>query len=124
MFQWLLQQIKNWWTREERLEEQLNQLLENERKQTMTAQEALAQVRATHGAVDSLILHQNLQYQRLLEAIGNQMTPEIQEAIDLVFNESKAQAEQVRQQLKAALPDPDLGIWTTKLIANGIQLIH
>jgi 4-diphosphocytidyl-2-C-methyl-D-erythritol kinase len=38
--------------------------------------------------------------------------------------ESKAQAEQVRQQLKAALPDPDLGIWTTRLIANGIQLVH
>jgi 4-diphosphocytidyl-2-C-methyl-D-erythritol kinase len=38
--------------------------------------------------------------------------------------ESKAQAEQVRQQLKAALPDPDLGVWTTRLIANGIQLVH
>lgn len=38
--------------------------------------------------------------------------------------ESKVKAEQVRQQLKAALPDPDLGIWTTRLIANGIQLVH
>lgn len=38
--------------------------------------------------------------------------------------ESKAKAEQVRQQLKAALPDPDLGIWTTRLTANGIQLVH
>lgn len=38
--------------------------------------------------------------------------------------ESKAQAEQVQQQLKAALPDPDLGIWTTRLTANGIQLAH
>lgn len=38
--------------------------------------------------------------------------------------ESKAQAEQIKQQLKTALPDPDLGIWTTRLIANGIQLIH
>jgi 4-diphosphocytidyl-2-C-methyl-D-erythritol kinase len=38
--------------------------------------------------------------------------------------ESKAQAEQVRQQLKAAFPDPDLGVWTTRLIANGIQLVH
>jgi 4-diphosphocytidyl-2-C-methyl-D-erythritol kinase len=38
--------------------------------------------------------------------------------------ESKAQAEQVRQQLKAALPDPNLDIWTTHLIANGIQLAH
>jgi 4-diphosphocytidyl-2-C-methyl-D-erythritol kinase len=40
------------------------------------------------------------------------------------LTDSKAQAEQIRQQLKAALPDPDLGIWTTRLIANGIQLIH
>jgi 4-diphosphocytidyl-2-C-methyl-D-erythritol kinase len=38
--------------------------------------------------------------------------------------ESRAQAEQVRQQLKEALPDPDLDIWTTRLIANGIQLAH
>jgi 4-diphosphocytidyl-2-C-methyl-D-erythritol kinase len=38
--------------------------------------------------------------------------------------ESKAQAEQVRQQLPVALPDPDLDIWTTRLIANGIQLVH
>lgn len=40
------------------------------------------------------------------------------------LTDSKAQAEQIRQQLKAALPDPDLGIWTTRLIANGIQLVH
>ncbi len=38
--------------------------------------------------------------------------------------ESKAQAEQVRLQLKAALPDPNLDIWTTRLIANGIRLAH
>jgi 4-diphosphocytidyl-2-C-methyl-D-erythritol kinase len=38
--------------------------------------------------------------------------------------ESKVKAEQVRQQLRSALPDPDLGIWTTRLIANGIQLVH
>ncbi|MBF2047584.1 MAG: 4-(cytidine 5'-diphospho)-2-C-methyl-D-erythritol kinase [Leptolyngbya sp. IPPAS B-1204] len=38
--------------------------------------------------------------------------------------ESKAQAEQIRQQLKTALPDPDLGVWTTRLSANGIQLVH
>lgn len=38
--------------------------------------------------------------------------------------ESKVKAEQVRQQLRVALPDPDLGIWTTRLIANGIQLVH
>lgn len=38
--------------------------------------------------------------------------------------ESETRAEQVRQQLQAALPDPDLGIWTTQLIANGIQLLH
>ena len=38
--------------------------------------------------------------------------------------ESEARANQVQQQLRAALPDPDLGIWTTKLIGNGIQLLH
>lgn len=38
--------------------------------------------------------------------------------------ESKAQAEQIRQQLKTALPDPTLDIWTTRLIGNGIQIAH
>ncbi|MBD2460942.1 4-(cytidine 5'-diphospho)-2-C-methyl-D-erythritol kinase [Oscillatoria sp. FACHB-1407] len=38
--------------------------------------------------------------------------------------ESQAQAEAISSQLRAALPDPDLEIWATKLIANGIQLAH
>lgn len=37
---------------------------------------------------------------------------------------SQAQAETVKQQLRDILPDPDLGIWTTQFIANGIQLAH
>jgi 4-diphosphocytidyl-2-C-methyl-D-erythritol kinase len=37
--------------------------------------------------------------------------------------ESKASAEQMHQQLQAKLPDPDLGIWTTKLIGSGIQVL-
>jgi 4-diphosphocytidyl-2-C-methyl-D-erythritol kinase len=36
--------------------------------------------------------------------------------------ESQAQAEQVRDRLRSALPDPNLGIWTTQLIASGIKL--
>jgi 4-diphosphocytidyl-2-C-methyl-D-erythritol kinase len=38
--------------------------------------------------------------------------------------ESQPQAEAISSQLRAALPDPDLEIWATKLIANGIQLAH
>lgn len=38
--------------------------------------------------------------------------------------DSQSQAEYIQQQLRAMLPDPDLGIWTAQLIANGIQLIH
>ncbi|MBF2001268.1 MAG: 4-(cytidine 5'-diphospho)-2-C-methyl-D-erythritol kinase [Synechococcales cyanobacterium C42_A2020_086] len=38
--------------------------------------------------------------------------------------ESQVQAEQVRQRLRAALPDPDLEFWTTRLTSSGIQLAH
>lgn len=38
--------------------------------------------------------------------------------------ESEAAAKRVQQQLKAKLPDPDLGIWTAKLISSGIQLLQ
>lgn len=55
-----------------------------------------------------------------LETLGVMMSGSGSTVFALV--ESKAQAEQVRQQLKAALPDPDLSLWTTRLIANGIQL--
>ncbi|MCU0525925.1 MAG: 4-(cytidine 5'-diphospho)-2-C-methyl-D-erythritol kinase [Elainella sp. Prado103] len=40
------------------------------------------------------------------------------------LTESADQAEHLRHQLQAALPDPDLGIWSTRLIANGIQLLQ
>ncbi|MDX2212408.1 MAG: 4-(cytidine 5'-diphospho)-2-C-methyl-D-erythritol kinase [Oculatellaceae cyanobacterium bins.114] len=38
--------------------------------------------------------------------------------------ESQPQAEAISSQLRAAIPDPDLEIWATKLIASGIQLAH
>lgn len=57
-----------------------------------------------------------------METLGVMMSGSGSTVFALV--ESKAQAEQVRQQLKIKLPDPDLGIWTTRLIANGIQLAH
>jgi 4-diphosphocytidyl-2-C-methyl-D-erythritol kinase len=36
--------------------------------------------------------------------------------------ETAEQAHQLQQQLRQAIPDPDLGIWTTQLIAHGVQL--
>lgn len=38
--------------------------------------------------------------------------------------ESQAQAEAVQQQLRAAVPDLDLRIWTSQLTTGGIRLIH
>lgn len=38
--------------------------------------------------------------------------------------ETQAQAEQIKHQLQEQIPDPDLGIWTAQLIANGIRLAH
>ena len=38
--------------------------------------------------------------------------------------ESQGQAEAVQQQLRAALPDLDLKIWTSQLTTGGIRLIH
>jgi 4-diphosphocytidyl-2-C-methyl-D-erythritol kinase len=38
--------------------------------------------------------------------------------------ETQSQAEQVRQQLQASLPDPDLGIWITQFISSGVRLAH
>lgn len=38
--------------------------------------------------------------------------------------ESQVQAERVKQQLREKITSPDLGIWTTKLISKGIQIIH
>jgi 4-diphosphocytidyl-2-C-methyl-D-erythritol kinase len=40
------------------------------------------------------------------------------------LTESRSQAEQIRQKLREAIADPDLGIWTTQLCAGGIQIIH
>lgn len=37
---------------------------------------------------------------------------------------SLAQAEEIATQLRSRLPDPDLGIWTTQCVANGIQIVH
>ena len=37
--------------------------------------------------------------------------------------ESQARAAQIHQQLQAKLPDPDLGIWTTKLTGSGIRVL-
>jgi 4-diphosphocytidyl-2-C-methyl-D-erythritol kinase len=36
--------------------------------------------------------------------------------------DSPEQAENVRSQLRAAIPDPDLGIWVTRLTSKGIHL--
>jgi 4-diphosphocytidyl-2-C-methyl-D-erythritol kinase len=38
--------------------------------------------------------------------------------------ESQDQAQQMAQQLKVTIPDPDLEVWVTQAIANGIQLAN
>lgn len=36
--------------------------------------------------------------------------------------ESEAEAESLSNRLRAALPDPDLGIWTARFVSGGVQL--
>ncbi|MGF1482349.1 MAG: 4-(cytidine 5'-diphospho)-2-C-methyl-D-erythritol kinase [Cyanophyceae cyanobacterium] len=36
--------------------------------------------------------------------------------------ETRAEAQQIQQQLRASIPDPDLEIWTAQLIGNGIAV--
>jgi 4-diphosphocytidyl-2-C-methyl-D-erythritol kinase len=57
-----------------------------------------------------------------LETLGVLMSGSGSTVFALV--ESQAQAQQVHQQLRATLPEPDLGIWISQLTANGIQVLH
>lgn len=64
-------------------------------------------------------LHETLQQFNSLGVMMSGSGPTV-----FALAESQAQAEAISNQLRAALPDPDLEIWATKLIANGIQLAH
>ncbi|NJO79013.1 MAG: 4-(cytidine 5'-diphospho)-2-C-methyl-D-erythritol kinase [Cyanobacteria bacterium RM1_2_2] len=81
-----------------------------------------------HNDLEKVVLPTYPQVERLRQTLGEfdtlgvMMSGSGSTVFALV--ESKAQAEQVRLQLKAALPDPNLDIWTTRLIANGIRLAH
>lgn len=57
-----------------------------------------------------------------LETLGVMMSGSGSTVFALV--DSQETAETVKHQLQDRLPDPDLGVWTTQFIANGIQLIH
>lgn len=81
-----------------------------------------------HNDLEKVVLPAHPQVEQLrqtlsqFETLGVMMSGSGSTVFALV--ESQAQAEQVQQQLKVALPDPDLGIWTTRLSAHGIQLAH
>ena len=57
-----------------------------------------------------------------LETLGVMMSGSGSTVFALV--ESQANAEQVRQQLRSQIADPDLEIWVTQLISRGVQVIQ
>jgi len=56
-----------------------------------------------------------------LETLGVMMSGSGSTVFALVS--SQFQAERVRQELRELLPDPNLGLWTTRLINMGIQVV-
>ena len=56
-----------------------------------------------------------------LETLGVMMSGSGSTVFALV--ESQFQAERVRQELRELLPDPNLGLWTTRLTNMGIQVV-
>ena len=66
-----------------------------------TAAEALAAVQAADGRVDSLIALFATTRQQLLDARGNALTPEVQAAIDSVFDVSTADAAKMDAALQS-----------------------
>jgi len=108
-----------------------------QRRQRVHAGDIVAAISQRDGAKIGQLLHNDLEKAVLpvhpqvewlkqtlaeLQPLGVMMSGSGSTVFALV--ESEARADQLRQQLRAALPDPDLGIWTTKLIGNGIQLLH
>jgi len=88
--------------------QRIGQLLHNDlEKVVLPAHPQVAQLRQTLEKMDTL---------------GVMMSGSGSTVFALV--ETQAQAEQVHQRLCVAIPDPDLGIWTTHLTAKGIQVIH
>lgn len=57
-----------------------------------------------------------------LETLGVMMSGSGSTVFSLA--ESKEKADQIRQELRNSLPDPDLAIWVTQLTASGIQIAH
>jgi 4-diphosphocytidyl-2-C-methyl-D-erythritol kinase len=55
-----------------------------------------------------------------LETLGVMMSGSGSTVFALV--ESQWQAEQVRQEIRELMPDPNLGLWTTRLTNAGIRL--
>jgi hypothetical protein len=71
-----------------------------------TAQEALAAVRANSSRTGSLIALFDAKKAALEAALANQMTPEIQAAIDEVFDIETADAAVIDAELNANTPPP------------------
>lgn len=71
-----------------------------------TIQEALAVVKSNSSRTGSLIALFNTKKAELEAALGNQMTPEIQSAIDEVFDVETADATAIDSALNANVPAP------------------
>jgi 4-diphosphocytidyl-2-C-methyl-D-erythritol kinase len=106
-----------------------------ERRQRVHAGDIVAAINQRNGTKIGQLLHNDLEKAVLpaypqvewlrqtlgeMETLGAMMSGSGSTVFALV--ESRAKAEQIRQQLQAALPDSDLGIWTTRLSSHGIQL--
>lgn len=81
-----------------------------------------------HNDLERVVLPAHPQVEHLkqemqqLDTLGVMMSGSGSTVFALV--ETSEQAEQVQQQLRAKLPDLDLGIWTAQCISTGIQLVR
>lgn len=71
-----------------------------------TAQEALEAVRANSTRTGSLLELLAQKKTELEAALGNAMTPEVQAAIDEVFNIEQSDAQRIDQALNTNVPPP------------------
>lgn len=91
------------------------------------AQQNLAQIgKLLHNDLERVVLPEYLQVQQLrdrfqsLGVLGTMMSGSGSTVFGLV--ESQAHAEQVREQMRATIADPNLDLWVTKFCPSGVRL--
>ncbi|PSB22172.1 4-(cytidine 5'-diphospho)-2-C-methyl-D-erythritol kinase [Phormidesmis priestleyi ULC007] len=91
------------------------------------AQQNLAQIgKLLHNDLERVVLPEYLQVQQLrdrfqsLGVLGTMMSGSGSTVFGLV--ESQAHAEQVREQMKGAIADPNLDLWVTRFCPSGVRL--